>query len=183
MQTPRHHGHHGHHHHRHHRRHSAESLLQIRAERRVTRLGVAPPPAPGADFGAYQKSESSSSVLAMIDSIIRDLEKDGQEAEFNEKEAQKDYVEMMNDSAATRAKVTESVVGKKKAKAEAGERLATLDDEISLQKDELMQTKMYSANVHGQCDSLVKGYDSRTEARTGDIDGLKNAKMTLGATP
>lgn len=119
----------------------------------------------------------------MIDSIIRDLQKDSQEAEFNEKEAQKDYVAMMNDSAATRAKVSESIVGKKKAKADAGANLANLEDEISFQKDELMQTKMYSANVHGQCDSLVKGYDSRTEARTGDIDGLKNAKMTLGATP
>jgi hypothetical protein len=59
----------------------------------------APEPAP-ATWGAYtKKSEENSGVIAMIDLLIRDLDKEITEAETEESDAQKDYEEMMDDSA------------------------------------------------------------------------------------
>merc|ERR1719171_3306344 len=49
-----------------------------------------PGPAPET-FGEYKKSESSSGVIAMIDDMVRDVEKDLAEAKRDEEEAQKDY--------------------------------------------------------------------------------------------
>merc|ERR1712157_30446 len=65
---------------------------------------VAPPPPPET-FGAYQKkSEDSMGVMAMIDLLIADLDKEMTEAETNEKDAQGDYETLMKDSAAKRTK-------------------------------------------------------------------------------
>merc|ERR1719224_234965 len=65
------------------------------------------PPPPPETFGAYsKKSEESNGVLAMMDAMVADLEKELQEAEFEEKDAQAEYEEMMKDSAEKR--VTDS---------------------------------------------------------------------------
>merc|ERR1719146_428403 len=67
----------------------------------VAARAAQPGPAPET-FGEYKKSESSSGVLAMIDDMVRDVEKDLAEAKRDEEEAQKDYEEEMNDAAAKR---------------------------------------------------------------------------------
>merc|ERR1712079_618558 len=60
---------------------------------------VAPPPPPET-FGAYQKkSEDSMGVMAMIDLLIADLDKEMTEAETTEKDAQADYETAMKDAA------------------------------------------------------------------------------------
>merc|ERR1719378_1602500 len=52
---------------------------------------VAPPPPPET-FGAYEKStEKSAGVLGLMDMIVKELEDDMKDAEYEEKTAQKDY--------------------------------------------------------------------------------------------
>merc|ERR1712086_585645 len=47
------------------------------------------PPPPPETFGAYsKKSEESNGVMAMMDAMIADLEKELQEADFEEKDSQ-----------------------------------------------------------------------------------------------
>merc|ERR1712048_376920 len=56
---------------------------------------VAPPPPPET-FGAYsKKTEENTGVIAMIDLLIKDLDKEMTEAETEEKDSQADYEEMM----------------------------------------------------------------------------------------
>merc|ERR1719246_358573 len=58
----------------------------------------APPPA---TWGAYaSKSGESSGVIAMVDLLIKDLQKEMTEAETQEKDSQADYEQLMRDSAA-----------------------------------------------------------------------------------
>merc|ERR1719326_1766627 len=71
------------------------------AQIRMHRNDVAPPPPPET-FGAYTKSEESGGVIAMMDMMIADMDKEMQEAEFDEKDGQKEYEEMMKDSAEKR---------------------------------------------------------------------------------
>merc|ERR1712087_737459 len=61
---------------------------------------VAPPPPPPT-AGPYQKqTESSAGVTAMIDLLIKDLDKELQEAGVNEKDAQAAYEKTMAEAAA-----------------------------------------------------------------------------------
>merc|ERR1719335_144261 len=54
------------------------------------------PPPPPATFDAYsKKSEESNGVLAMMDTMIADLDKEMQEAELEEKDSQSEYEEFM----------------------------------------------------------------------------------------
>merc|ERR1712217_834884 len=72
-------------------------LAQVRVHDQSTRSAPAPPPA---SWGAYQKkSGESTGVMAMIDLLVKDLDKEMTEAETTEKDAQADYEEMMADSA------------------------------------------------------------------------------------
>lgn len=41
---------------------------------------------------------------------------------------------------------------------------------------ELMATFEYIQSLHGECDWLLKNYDARKEARTGEVEALVNAK-------
>jgi len=60
----------------------------------------APPPPPAVPSGDYgKKTEESSGVVAMIDLLVRDLDKELTEAKSEEANSQKDYEHMMNDSA------------------------------------------------------------------------------------
>merc|ERR1719171_3166291 len=72
-----------------------------------------PGPAPET-FGEYKKSESSAGVIAMIDDMVRDVEKDLAEAKRDEEEAQKDYEEEMNDAATKRSDDSKLIVTKKR---------------------------------------------------------------------
>merc|ERR1719146_44222 len=64
---------------------------------------AAPPPPPEANL-AYKKSgEGSNGVLAMVDRLVADIDKENQAAEVDEKDAQADYETFMADSAEKRA--------------------------------------------------------------------------------
>ena len=51
----------------------------------------APPPPPDAPAAYEKKGEGSGGVMAMLDMMVADLEKEIQEMEFNEKNDQGDY--------------------------------------------------------------------------------------------
>ena len=58
-----------------------------------------PGPAPQAPKDFKKKGEESNGIIAMIDLLIKDLDKELTEAEFTEKDAQEDYKSFMSDSA------------------------------------------------------------------------------------
>merc|ERR1719262_2074752 len=78
----------------------------------------APPPPPEAVGPYAKKSEESGGVLAMMDMLVKDLDKEMTIAEATEKDAQEDYEKMMADSAAKRAEDSKCITEKEAAKAE-----------------------------------------------------------------
>merc|ERR1719443_802435 len=86
-----------------------------------------PGPAPET-FGEYKKSEGSSSIIAMMDSMIRDVETDMADAKRDEEEAQKDYEEDMNDAATKRSDDSKLMVTKEGEKAEKATKLEDLKE-------------------------------------------------------
>merc|ERR550514_1815793 len=65
-----------------------------------------------------KKTQKSGGVMALMDMITKDLTASLAEIEHDESTAQKDYVELMSDSQATRATDTKSITDKEAAKAE-----------------------------------------------------------------
>merc|ERR1719172_264269 len=79
--------------------------------------GAAPPPPETFEGGYKKKGEESGGVIAMMDTLKADLATEIQEMEFNEKDAQEEYEQMVNDAADKRAADTLSIEEKTSAKA------------------------------------------------------------------
>jgi chromosome segregation ATPase len=141
--------------------------------------GEAPPPPPATAAAFRKKGEESNGVIAMIDLLIGDLDKEMTEAETTEKNSQAEYEEMMNDSAKKRAMDTKALTDKTGAKAATEESLEANKEEKTGTARELMAVHEYGMSLHSECDWLMKYYDVRKEARAGEVESLKNAKAVL----
>jgi len=138
-----------------------------------------PPPAPET-FGEYsKKSEENTGVIAMMDLLIKDLDKEMTEATAQEKDAQADYEQMMKDSAEKRAEDSKALTEKGNAKADMEAELQEHQDLKASTANELTATLKYIQSLHSECDWLVQYYDVRKEARDSEIDALGKAKAVL----
>merc|ERR1719515_347289 len=101
------------------------------------------PPPPPATWDAYQKKgEESGGVIAMMKLLIKDLTKQSQEMEFEEKDAQEDYEKFIADSAEKRSA-----------------------DSKSIGEKEAATTMEYIKSLHQECDWLAKNFELRKQAR------------------
>jgi len=146
----------------------------------VSEHGVAKPPPPPEAPGAYKKkSGESGGVIAMIDLIVKDLDKEMTVAKAEEKDAQGDYEQMMKDSASKRADDSKSLANKEGALADMKAQLENDTDGLASTNKELGATVQYINSLHAECDWLLKYFDVRKEARTSEIDALGKAKAVL----
>jgi len=151
------------------------ALVQLSEHKRV----VDAPPPPPESFSAYTKSKEHGGVIAMLDLLVKDLEKEITEAEVSEKNSQAEYEQMSADAAAMRAADASAIIEKGAAKASAEENLQAHEDTHASLTNELMANAEYTSSLHSDCDWLMQYYDQRKAARAGEIDALNNAKAVL----
>merc|ERR1719316_2344520 len=156
-----------------------EKIIEAGTFVQIRRSDVAPPPAPEMPSGPVQKSGKSAGVIGMMDTIIKDLGDDMKDMEYEEKTAQKDYAELMADSQATRAGDTKALTGKSSTKAETENTLMATKETRSATSTDLKQVQTVIQDLHAACDFIMQNHDLRKEARTNEIEGLKNAKAVL----
>merc|ERR1719183_2890589 len=114
-----------------------------------------------------------------MDMITKDLDASLSDIEHEESTAQKDYVELMGDSQASRAQATKSITDKEAAKAEInGKKVRAKEQETGDFKD-LNVIHKYVVELHGSCDFILENYGVRKEARKAEVESLKNAKAIL----
>merc|ERR1719214_427767 len=141
--------------------------------------GAAPPPPPEANLAYQKKGEESAGVIRLIDLLINDVEKDIQVADLEEKDAQKDYVRFMDNAAKKRAEDSKSQTDKEGALADTEEQLVNDKQGLKNKKMDLMKTEQLIGALHSECDFLLKYYDVRKEARTGEIEAMGKARDVL----
>merc|ERR550514_1068454 len=152
-------------------------LAQVSAHH-MSKRGAPPPPPE--TFGAYaKKSGESGGVIAMMDLLLADLDKEMTEAKTAENLAQEEYEQMMKDSANKRASDSQSIDEKTSAKAGLESDLVKAKSEKKDRTSELMATGKYLSSVHAECDWLVNNFQLRKSARAGEVDSLKKAKAVL----
>jgi len=125
------------------------------------------------------KSEESGGVIAMLDLLVKDLDKEMTVAETEEKESQAEYLKLMEDSKEKRADDSKLLSDKESAKAELEVELAAYKDAKASSSKELTSTLEYISSLHADCDWLIKYFDARKEARAGEMASLENAKAVL----
>jgi septal ring factor EnvC (AmiA/AmiB activator) len=145
----------------------------------LVQTATAPPPPPQAVEAYSKKSEESNGIIAMMDLLIKDLDKEMTEAEVTEKDAQEDYEVFMTDSADKRAQDSKTLTDKEGALAELKSGLEDDKGSLSSTTKELAATDQYIHNLHLECDWLIKYFDMRKEARANEIDALGKASAVL----
>jgi len=145
----------------------------------LAQVSDAPPPPPEADLAYKKKGEEGTGVIAMIDLLIGDLEKEITEAKVDEKDAQEDYESFMKDSAEKRALDSQAIADKEASKAALEEELLANQEALKADQIDLMDTEKYIMEVHAECDWLLEHFDLRKEARAGEVEALKKAKDVL----
>jgi len=137
----------------------------------------APPPA---TWGAYQKkSEDNNGVVKMMDMMIADLDKEMQQAKTEENDAQSEYETFLANAKDKKAEDVKSNNDKKAAKADMESQLEKMDLELKATVKEAYAMTQTIGDLHAECDWLLSNYDSRKQARAGEIESLKNAKAVL----
>merc|ERR1719263_1861391 len=156
-----------------------EKIIEAGTFVQMRRSDVAPPPAPEMPSGPVQKNAKSAGVIGMMDTIIKDLGNDMKDMEYEEKTAQSDYAELMADSQEARAGDTKALTGKTTTKAEVEDTLMATKETRSSTATDLKQVGTVIQDLHAACDFIMQNFDLRKEARTNEIEGLKNAKAVL----
>jgi len=129
----------------------AAMLSQIKAHG-----AAAPPPPPEAPAAYEKKSGESGGVIAMIDTLVKDLTKEMTVAETEEKDAQGDYETTMKDSASKRADDSKTLADKQGALADMQASLQTNEENHGSTTKELGATHQYIASLHAECDWLLQ---------------------------
>merc|ERR1719443_2871898 len=108
-----------------------------------------------------------------------DLKASLAEAEHAEKTAQTEYVELMTESQDTRAQDDKSLTDKSAAKATLEGKLTAAKESKHMTLKELESIGQYIAQLHGSCDFILDNFKLRAEARSNELEALKNAKAIL----
>merc|ERR1719158_2060377 len=138
-----------------------------------------PPPPPEAPGAYKKKGEESNGVIAMIDLLKKDLDKEMTVAQTEEKDSQEDYEQFMKDSADKRAEDSKNLQDKEGALADMQAALEKDTEAKASTTAELGATLQYIQSLHAECDWLLQYFDVRKEARTSEIDALGKAKAVL----
>jgi chromosome segregation ATPase len=126
-----------------------------------------------------KKSQESTGVIAMMDTLAADLEKETAIAETNEKDAQADYEKFTADSKTMRADNSKLIEDKGSAKADAIGQLEQHEDDLEAAFTKMKGTNDQLKVLHKDCDWLLQNFDDRKAARADEVDALKKAKAVL----
>jgi len=140
---------------------------------------VSPGPPPET-WGAYsKKNEEHGGVVAMMDLLISDLDKEMTAMETQEKDDQAEYEQFVAEAATKRADDSKSAEAKTSEKAEEEASLVKLEQDL---KDNMKETYLKDKelkDLHMECDWLLANFEVRKTARVGEVDSLKKAKAVL----
>jgi hypothetical protein len=134
---------------------------------------------PPVQFAPMKKSAGASPVMGLVEQIIEDsvaLEKEAIAAEYA---AQADYEKLVKDSNTLIKDLEDTVSEKSKESAQSmkDQNQATTDRDMAV--DELESLAAYEADLHSQCDFVLKNFAIRQKARLQEMEAIGEAKAIL----
>jgi len=135
---------------------------------------------PPVKFAAsYTVNAGASPVIGLIEQILEDSKALEAETTAAERKAQADYEKFVNDSNALIHSLEEAITAKTKATAAARADSAEANENLENTNDELQSLAEYDADLHNQCDFVLKNFDIRQKARLQEMEAIQAAKSIL----
>jgi hypothetical protein len=127
----------------------------------------------------YSKSKGASGVMSMIEKLIYDTKDITAKSKKSESEAQAAYEALVADTNESIAGLTKEVTTKTKAKAQAKKDLSYTQDDHGDAVAKLESLGKYNADLHAECDYVMKNFSIRQKARAEEVEALQQAKQIL----
>jgi chromosome segregation ATPase len=134
---------------------------------------------PPVKFNSYKDNAGSSPVMGLLEQIINDSKTLEAEATATDTQAQADYEVLVKRSNDLIAQLSEAITTKTKVVATA--KTDTAESQASKQdaEAELAALGQSLADLHGECDFVVKHFEIRQKARLQEIEAIQGAKGIL----
>lgn len=127
----------------------------------------------------YTKSKGASGVMEMIEKLINDAKALMADSKHSENEAQAAYEQLIADTNASVEALQKEILAKMQAKAGADRDRRTAQSDLSDTMKELDGLAKYNAELHAECDYVLKNLDVRQGGRGQEIEALQQAKQIL----
>jgi len=125
------------------------------------------------------KGQKGASVLALMDMLANDINKDTQALEHGETVAQKDYEKLSQDLAKQIADSTKAQNDAAASKAAAEDAKLTAESTLDMKNEDLAAVTQTIADLHAKCDFILQAFEERKAARENEVAGLTKAKAIL----
>lgn len=135
-----------------------------------------------ARFTKYEKNAGGSRVVQMIKTIIADSEKTENDAIASEEDSQAAYEIFMKDSNKEIAASLSKINKMSAAVASSKESLSLADSDLKGTVEALEGLYGMKGDLHKSCDFVLKNFDARQEARSAEIEALREAKAILSGS-
>eukprot|EP00429_Kryptoperidinium_foliaceum_P044493 CAMPEP_0176105622 /NCGR_PEP_ID=MMETSP0120_2-20121206/53003_1 /TAXON_ID=160619 /ORGANISM="Kryptoperidinium foliaceum, Strain CCMP 1326" /LENGTH=405 /DNA_ID=CAMNT_0017439739 /DNA_START=1 /DNA_END=1218 /DNA_ORIENTATION=- len=148
-------------------------LLQTQGR---AKSGRQTPPVPQME---YQPNKGAGGVMEMIEKLIHEANDLKADSKKSESEAQAAYEQTIADTNGSVEALQKEITAKSKAKAEAHkDKLHAESDHLDTVK-ELEGLAKYTADLHEDCDYVMKNFEVRQNGRQAEVEALQQAKQIL----
>lgn len=131
-------------------------------------------------FMQVGRKAQSNGVIALLNTLVKDIQKEVTEMKAAEKSGQSDYQQFMSESSEKHAAMAKALSAKESDKAEKEGSLQKHKKELKASNGEAMANAEYLRSLRQECDSwTATNFKTRKEARLSEISALKEAKAVL----
>jgi len=155
-----------------------QSFYSKKAALLATSLKQEPP----VKFGAMKSNAGASGVMVLIEQIVEDSKALEKEATAAETEAQSSYESFVKDSNAVIAQLSTAVTAKTKAVSSSQVELEQASADLNSTDEEIASLGQFKADLHQQCDFVMKNFEIRQSARLQEIESIQRAKAILSGS-
>jgi len=134
---------------------------------------------PPVQFGDYGGNSGSKAVIGLLEQIIEDSQNLENEATEAETKAQLDYEVFVKDSVELKNTLEETVSTKSKTISSSKTDAAEAGEDLESTTGELQSLLQLEADLHNECDWLLKNFEIRQKARLDEIESIQKAKGIL----
>jgi outer membrane murein-binding lipoprotein Lpp len=134
---------------------------------------------PPAQWSKSKQNTGASPVIGMMEQIVEDSKADEADLMSAEQQSQVAYESFVKDSDASLDALNASIEEKTKTKAKASADKESASAQKGNNEDRLESLEEYNADMHKDCDYVMKNFDIRQKARLEEIEALAQAKAVL----
>jgi len=153
-----------------------EAMEFVQVHQKGTRGEQAPPDG----FGKYEKStRHANGAVGLLEHIISDSKRLQQESTQAENDAIEAFTLFSDATKASLEAKNNNIIDLKAQRSKTEEGIASTKSELGDSLDELESLTKSRADLKGNCDFFIQNFDIRSEARSQEIESLRQAKAYL----